>query len=44
MDAVITGVEDFGLFAQGIELPAEGLIPIDTLRDDRYRYDARRTP
>jgi ribonuclease R len=40
MDAVITGVEDFGLFAQGIELPAEGLIHIDTLRDDHYRFDA----
>ena len=40
MDVVITGVEDFGLFAQGVELPAEGLIPIETLRDDRYRYDA----
>ncbi len=24
MDAVVTGVEEFGLFAQGIELPAEG--------------------
>ena len=27
MDAVITGVESFGLFVQGIELPAEGLDP-----------------
>jgi ribonuclease R len=40
MDAVITGVEDFGLFAQGIELPAEGLIHVDTLGDDFYRYDS----
>ncbi len=40
MDVVITGVEDFGLFAQGVELPAEGLIHINTLRDDRYFYDA----
>ncbi len=40
LDAVITGVEDFGMFAQGIELPAEGLIPIDTLHDDQYRYDS----
>ena len=39
MDAVITGVEDFGLFAQGVELPAEGLIHVDTLGDDFYRYD-----
>jgi ribonuclease R len=40
MDAVITGVEDFGLFAQGIELPAEGLVHVRTLSDDYYRYDA----
>lgn len=40
MDAVITGVEDFGLFAQGVELPAEGLIHINTLDDDFYRYDS----
>ena len=40
MDAVITGVEDFGLFAQGIELPAEGLVHVDTLDDDFYRYDS----
>ena len=39
MDAVITGVEEFGLFAQGIELPAEGLIHISSLRDDNYRFD-----
>jgi ribonuclease R len=40
MDAVITGVEDFGLFAQGIKLPAEGLIPVRSLTDDRYYFDA----
>jgi ribonuclease R len=40
MDAIITGVEDFGLFAQGVELPAEGLIHVDTLDDDFYRYDS----
>jgi ribonuclease R len=39
MDAVITGVEEFGLFAQGVELPAEGLIHVDSLGDDFYRYD-----
>ena len=39
MDAVITGVEEFGLFAQGIELPAEGLIHVNSLLDDRYRFD-----
>jgi len=39
MDAVITGVESFGLFVQGIELPAEGLIHVSALSDDRYRFD-----
>jgi len=39
MDAVITGVEEFGLFAQGVELPAEGLIHVNTLDDDHYRFE-----
>jgi ribonuclease R len=39
MDAVITGVEAFGLFVQGLALPAEGLVPLDSLPDDTYRYD-----
>ena len=41
MDATITGVEKFGLFCQGVELPAEGLIHISTLPDDQYDYDDR---
>jgi len=39
MDAVVTGVESFGLFVQGLELPAEGLIHTESLTDDYYRYD-----
>ncbi len=39
MDVVVTGVENFGLFVQGIELPAEGLIRTDSLTDDYYRLD-----
>jgi len=39
MDAVITGVEEFGLFAQGVELPAEGLIHVNRLDDDHYRFE-----
>jgi len=39
MDAVITGVEDFGLFAQGLELPAEGFVHISALPEDSYDYD-----
>lgn len=39
MTAVITGVESYGVFAQGIEIPAEGLIPLDHLPPDTYQYD-----
>ncbi len=39
MKAVITGVEPFGLFAQGLEIPAEGLIPVANLPDDHYSFD-----
>jgi ribonuclease R len=39
MDATITGVEKFGIFCQGIELPAEGLIHVNSLPDDHYDYD-----
>ena len=39
MDAVVTGVEPFGLFVQGLAIPAEGLVPLDSLPDDIYRYD-----
>jgi len=39
MDALVTGVEAFGLFAQGVKLPAEGLIRVDSLVDDYYRFD-----
>src|SRR5262245_11342438 len=41
MDAVVTGVEEFGLFVQGIKLPAEGLVHVTTLADDFYRFDRR---
>ena len=41
LDAVVTGVEEFGLFVQGIELPAEGLVHVTTLADDYYRFDRR---
>ncbi|HTU26468.1 MAG TPA: ribonuclease R [Pirellulales bacterium] len=38
-DGVVTGVEEFGLFVQGIQLPAEGLVHVASLQDDYYRYD-----
>ena len=39
MEAIVTGVESFGLFVQGVKLPAEGLIHIDSLTDDYYDFD-----
>lgn len=39
MDAIVTGVESYGIFVQGVELPAEGLVRVETLRDDNYFFD-----
>jgi ribonuclease R len=39
MDAVVTGVETFGLFAQGLKLPAEGFVHVSSLADDYYQFD-----
>ena len=39
MDALVTGVENFGLFVQGVDLPAEGLIRTESLADDYYTYE-----
>jgi ribonuclease R len=39
MDAVITGVADYGFFAQAEQLPVEGLVHVSTLPDDFYDYD-----
>lgn len=39
MEAFITGVESFGMFCQGIKVPAEGLVHISSLTDDFYSYD-----
>jgi ribonuclease R len=41
MDAVITGVERYGLFTQGTGLPAEGFVSIDSLQDDYYEFDTQ---
>ncbi len=40
LDAVITGVADYGFFAQAEQFPAEGLVHISSLTDDYYTYDA----
>ncbi|MBX3434241.1 MAG: RNB domain-containing ribonuclease [Pirellulales bacterium] len=39
LDGVVTGVESFGMFATGTELPAEGFIHISGLTDDYYKFD-----
>jgi ribonuclease R len=39
LDGVITGVENFGMFITGLEIPAEGFVHISALTDDYYRYD-----
>jgi ribonuclease R len=39
LDGVITGVESYGLFITGVEIPAEGFVHISSLTDDFYRYD-----
>jgi ribonuclease R len=38
-EAIITGVQDFGFFAQAVEVPAEGLVHVSTLDDDHYYYE-----
>lgn len=39
LEGVVTGVEEFGLFVQGVDLPAEGLVHVSSLQDDFYRFD-----
>jgi len=39
MEAIITGVESFGLFCQGIEIPAEGMLHISAFGGDFPEFD-----
>src|SRR5205807_10128096 len=39
LDAIITGVADYGFFAQAEKLPVEGLVHVSTLTDDYYYYE-----
>ncbi len=39
LEGVVTGVENFGLFVTGTELPAEGFVHISSLSDDYYKFD-----
>ncbi|MEM8945480.1 MAG: ribonuclease R [Planctomycetota bacterium] len=39
LDGIVTGVESYGLFVSGTELPAEGFVHITSLSDDYYKFD-----
>ena len=39
LEAIITGVADYGFFAQAETLPVEGLVHVSTLTDDYYYYE-----
>ncbi|WP_437229912.1 ribonuclease R [Planctomicrobium sp. SH661] len=40
MDAIITGVDRYGFFCRGVEIPAEGLVHISSLsRGDYFDFD-----
>jgi ribonuclease R len=38
-DATVTGVDRYGFFCRGIQMPAEGLVHVTTLRDDIYDFE-----
>ncbi len=40
MNAVVTGVESYGMFVQGLDIPAEGLVRLESLADDQYDFDS----
>ena len=39
LEAVITGVADYGFFGQAETLPVEGMVHVSTLADDYYYYE-----
>jgi ribonuclease R len=40
LEGIITGVEEYGFFAQAVDMPVEGLVRVSVLTDDYYHYDA----
>jgi ribonuclease R len=40
MDAIITGVHEYGFFCQAETMPVEGLVHVSNLVDDYYYYEA----
>ncbi len=41
LEAVITSVNQDGVYARGLEMPAEGFVPVTSLPRDRYTYERR---
>jgi ribonuclease R len=39
LEVIITGVADYGFFAQAEELPVDGLVHVSTLTDDYYYFE-----
>lgn len=39
LEGVITGVESFGMFVMGREIPVEGLVQLASVTDDYYRFE-----
>jgi ribonuclease R len=39
LEVIVTGVADYGFFAQAEKLPVEGLVHVSTLIDDYYYYE-----
>jgi ribonuclease R len=39
LEAIITGVADYGFFAQAETMPVEGLVHVSTLTDDYYYFE-----
>jgi ribonuclease R len=39
LTGIVWGVKQDGLVVRGIEIPVDGMVPLDRLPQDRYRYD-----
>jgi len=39
LTGIVWGVKQNGLVVRGIEIPVDGMVPLDRLPPDRYRYD-----
>jgi ribonuclease R len=41
LEAIITGVADYGFYGQSETLPVDGLVHVSTMTDDYYHFDER---